>query len=468
MATIKGKWWFHQTLIEPGSVLAQAICFQLENGQSFTQIDPVSSSYVEYSTAGSTVDTVGAYAYGTSTWAYEVYRKIDFGDTEQEVSAEFYAWFTVNATKMADDTEKPIVTFDLSKLSLTGAHSITVRAKASGYADSAKSASVAYSMFKQVYPTYNTSTGCTVLQNMDKAKVYTIYVEKPYGTSIYALSYRNGGWRAYYLDNTLVCSELHNFFYSYLSGDAYVSFSIECGEDKMLYGATLEGTVFARLDTFASVTKANVYIGEEYRPCFAPDTPITLADGTEKAVQDVKYEDELLVWDFDNGCYSQAKPLWIKRVDISTFYHHLTFEDGSVLDLIGPRDRAHRLFCLDTNRFEYGNYCVGKRVMTENGPLLLVSSEIIENDVEYYNVITDYHMNIYANNVLTSTGLNNLYEIENMRYVKTERELIPIEAFDNIPEKYYCGLRLGEQVDYTIERINEKVRRLEKFAIENR
>lgn len=201
--------------------------------------------------------------------------------------------------------------------------------------------------------------------------------------------------------------------------------------------------------------------------CFVKNTLITLEAGRTKLVQDINYDDDLLVWDFDKGCYSYAKPLWIMKTRKSNCYYKLTFDNSETLSLVNRGEHVHRIFCVDTNRFEYANDCVGKSVMTRNGVVKLLSCEKVDEVVDYYNIITDYHMNLYANNVLTSTGFSNIYPVKDMKYVMEERPLIPIEAFDNCPEKYYYGFRLGEQVEYTIEEINKKIRRIAENAVEN-
>lgn len=181
-------------------------------------------------------------------------------------------------------------------------------------------------------------------------------------------------------------------------------------------------------------------------PCFVYGTPIVLANGTRKAVQDIAYDDELLVWDFDNGCYSSAKPLWIKKAQTATYYYRCEFENGIVLKLVGANGKCHRVFSLDDNRFESATDCVGKMVMTERGATKLVSCERIDEAVKYYNIITDYHMNLYADSVLTSCRLNNLYPIRDMKFVKENREPVLFEAFGVMENKFYRGLRLSEQV----------------------
>ena len=60
----------------------------------------------------------------------------------------------------------------------------------------------------------------------------------------------------------------------------------------------------------------------------------------------------------------------------------------------------------------------------------------------YYNIITDKHINLFANTILTSCRLSNLYIIKDMKYIKDDRELN--ENF-GIPEDLFLGLRIAEQ-----------------------
>ena len=179
--------------------------------------------------------------------------------------------------------------------------------------------------------------------------------------------------------------------------------------------------------------------------CIAKNTPITLADGSTKPVQDIDYDDDLLVWDFDLGQYSSSKPLWIKVKETASYYFLCKFENGDELKLIGPESISHRLFDCTLQSFEYPQNIVGDEVFTENGVTRLISCERIDDTIEHYNIITYYHMNLFANHFLTSCRYSNVYPILNMKYVKDEREIIPIEMYKGIPEKWYHGLRLGEQ-----------------------
>jgi hypothetical protein len=192
--------------------------------------------------------------------------------------------------------------------------------------------------------------------------------------------------------------------------------------------------------------------------CIAKDTQITLASGARKMIQDINYKDELLVWDFDNARFSKAKPSWIKKPGIATEYYLCKFSDGSELKLIGPS--AHRLFNYTDQRFDYSVDCVGKEIFTENGLVTLLSCELVKENVEFYNIITEYHMNLFANDILTSCRYNNIYPINDMKFVKDNRCIVERSEFECIPDKYYYGMRLGEQsisIDDTIKYIKRLI-----------
>lgn len=194
--------------------------------------------------------------------------------------------------------------------------------------------------------------------------------------------------------------------------------------------------------------------------CYIENTEITLADGNCKKVQDIAYNDQLLVWDFDNGCYASSYPLWIKEEEIALSYYHCIFENGTTLGLVGSNGNCHAVFCLDDNCFEYANNCVGKMIMTENGATKLLSCEQKHEAVKFYNIITNHHINCYANGVLTSSKLNNIYPIEKMKFVMEDRPIIPIEKFGDIQEEFYHGLRLGENKIEDLEYIQIKLSKM--------
>lgn len=202
--------------------------------------------------------------------------------------------------------------------------------------------------------------------------------------------------------------------------------------------------------------------------CFVEGSHILTGFNTSKPVEDITYDDDLLVWDFDNACFTYAKPCWIKKEETAPFYYKCTFLDGTELKLVGSNGKCHRVFSLDDNMFLSATDCVGKRVATINGASTLVSCERVDESVKYYNVITNHYINLFAENVLTSCRLNNMYPIsDNKEYIKDGREVRPYSEFEavGIKKYWYDTLRLGESVA-TIKEITEYINRLEaKMAV---
>lgn len=89
---------------------------------------------------------------------------------------------------------------------------------------------------------------------------------------------------------------------------------------------------------------------------------------------------------------------------------------------------------------------IGTTTFNSKGEFVtLVSKGIIKKKVEYYNIITNYHMNAFTGTILTSCRLSNLYNIEDMQYQKDNRELHDIRLFSEVDYKWINGLRLLEQ-----------------------
>ena len=179
--------------------------------------------------------------------------------------------------------------------------------------------------------------------------------------------------------------------------------------------------------------------------CLQEKTKITLADGTKKNIEDVNYDDELLVWNFDEGKLDKAKPIWIMDKQTTKSYIKYKFENGEEINTPG-----HRIFNYDRQEFteieEDIDTPIGTTVFTETqGTTKLIAKYEIEEETNFYNIITNKHINLFSNGILTSLRFNSTYEIENMKFVKDDRVLNKNEDYPNIPKEYFDGLRLAEQ-----------------------
>ena len=209
-------------------------------------------------------------------------------------------------------------------------------------------------------------------------------------------------------------------------------------------GYTLEMDINKSLiiPNITSITR--ITIEEPY--CYTADTLITLADGSTKQVKDITYDDELKVWNFDEGKDDVAKPLWIKRTEHAKSYQLVTLSDGNTIKLCGSDGKYHCMFDVTEQKFNHAVDCIGHEVYTENGIATVVSIEEVKEKVDHYNIVTNYHMNLYANHILTSTEKNNIYPIADMKFVKNDRKIVPYEEFEkaHISREYYDGWRAGE------------------------
>lgn len=209
--------------------------------------------------------------------------------------------------------------------------------------------------------------------------------------------------------------------------------------------------------------------GEGTNPCLVRGTMITMADMSRVAVENITYSDNILVWDFDLGEFASAKPLWIKKTQTTVVSCLLTFSDHSELRIVGDSPKAHRIFNKEAGRFTYGSMPetpIGTTTFNDQGEeITLISKQWIVGEVEFYNVITDYHMNLFANSILTSMRYNNLYPITDMKFVKDGRTLRTADDYPNVEERLYKGFRLAEQT-HGVEEIETHIQWLLSFEVE--
>lgn len=275
-------------------------------------------------------------------------------------------------------------------LTETGTYSITVKASAPNFNNSAASNAVSYEVAAAGYNVTVTA------ENYD----FVIYDgQSASGTRLGSLN-GNGD------STTVICTS----GYLYFDTAAYGNITSVTG------GVTIvnDKTVKVTGDGTASAN----YM------CMIEGTQITLADGTTKAIEDITYDDELLVWNFYAGRFDTAKPSWIKVAEVAPRYNLVKFSNGSEVGFVGAGGEKgyHRIFNKEAGAFTYtGNFKEtpnGTTTFAQYGTFpTVVSQEVIEKEVKFYNVITENHYNLFANGILTSCKLSNKYRIEDMKYV---------------------------------------------------
>lgn len=206
------------------------------------------------------------------------------------------------------------------------------------------------------------------------------------------------------------------------------------------YDPILDDNVFVYGDVIA-VTVTNTV-------CLMKGTKITLADGSLKNVENVTYNDELLVWNFDKGELDSAQPVWLSTPQVADYYSHITFADGTELKSL-QASLGHRIYSTTHNSFVspmIRSTPIGTTTVKEDGSLTtLATRKIVKGEGEFYGIITDKHMNAYANGILTSYSCNNVYPMADMKFVKDDRVSRPQSDFPEASNDLYVGLRLAEQ-----------------------
>lgn len=169
--------------------------------------------------------------------------------------------------------------------------------------------------------------------------------------------------------------------------------------------------------------------------CVTGDTLVTLADGSYKRIDEITYEDKLLVWDFYNGEYAAVPSAIISNhgYDNNTVVK-LTFEDSTEVKVAN----LHQFFDADTNKFvtidadSVADY-IGHKFVKRDGngykTVKLMKYEISEEYIDTYGIISAVHYNILVEDMFSADYPYELYELmtyfevgENLVYDKAKME----------------------------------------------
>ncbi len=143
--------------------------------------------------------------------------------------------------------------------------------------------------------------------------------------------------------------------------------------------------------------------------CVTPDTLVMLADGTQKEIQYVTYEDQLMVWNFYEGKYETVPAAII--FDMGTDYFDvltLVFDDGTTVKTIN----GHRFFDKTANAFALINTAnvadfVGHEFVKVDGDsyktVKLVDYCVVNEYTTSYSIMSAYYYNFIVEGMLSDT-----------------------------------------------------------------
>lgn len=203
--------------------------------------------------------------------------------------------------------------------------------------------------------------------------------------------------------------------------------------------------------------------------CVTAGTLITLADGTNKAVEDLQGDELLLVWNLITGSF-EAAPILCIDSDPADIYEviNLHFSDGTIVKVVSEHGfydiTLNKYVYLDKNATQYIGHWFNKQIYANEGmdytQVQLIEVNIANEYTTTYSPVTYAHFCIYVNGMLSMPGgidgLFNIFDVdpETMQYdleameadirtygLYTHEELsalIPISAelFDAVSAQY--------------------------------
>lgn len=328
--------------------------------------------------------------------------------------------------------------------------------------------------------TYNGLTGTTPLSSGDYYA--TVYAEDSVG---------NSGVSECSVEGSIYCgkSATTNIKYKllYKSSTSYSTFSMSTAADSIVYGGSAtftvnKGSASGYTYTFGSWSatysdgtsiKSGSSTGtqtisnltndfkisvtstrkENTSSCLAEGTRILLANGKYKNIEDITYDDLLVVIDYQNGGITYQYPNWIEKRLLSDSYIKITFSDDTTIDVVGD----HAFFSYDASEFvvvsDKEKFNIGTRVakLKDNKieEVQVKNIEYIEEEVYYHNVISTRYYNIIANDLVTTDNvlfITNLYgfnkDITWKNPVTTD--FYTREELNILPNYLFRGLRARE------------------------
>ncbi|MBO5867874.1 MAG: hypothetical protein J6Q54_03070, partial [Oscillospiraceae bacterium] len=218
--------------------------------------------------------------------------------------------------------------------------------------------------------------------------------------------------------------------------------------------------------------------------CVTPDTLVTLADGTQKEIQYVNYNDKLLVWNFYAGKYEVVPSAIIFNMGTGYFdVLTLNFEDGTTVKTID----GHRFFDKTTNAFVLINTInvqdyIGHDFVKVDGDsytaVKLVDYSIENEYTTSYSIMSAYHYNFIVEGMFSDTfhkedaplfdyfqvGDNMMYDADQLQAEIAEYGLYTYEEFaDYLTYEQFVALNVQymkisvEKGQFTYEGILELI-----------
>lgn len=276
-----------------------------------------------------------------------------------------------------------------------------------------------------------TSMGYDVFYACNNATFYTMHISKPYGwNSSWNSSNRPVVWGCSGSDGYVTSFTKTNSNPSNINATNGVS---DPYRKNYTFGAwytnsNLTGTSYSNI---SSAPNGTLYARWDSSSCIAEGSLITLADGSQVAVEDLTGEEDLLVWNMLTGQYDTAPILFIDS-DPTAIYEviNLTFADGTEVKVIDE----HAFFDMTTGEYvflrsdaaQYIGHYFNKQGNNGAWNTVQLTAVSINNEVtSAWSPVTYGHLCYYVNGMLTMPGATegfiNIFDVDTtlMKYDAT-------------------------------------------------
>ena len=238
------------------------------------------------------------------------------------------------------------------------------------------------------------------------------------------------------------------------------------------------------------VNEGGLFMVYEKETCLAAGTKITLADGTQKPVEDLTGDEMLLVWNLLTGKFDVAPIVFIDS-DAAAVYKviNLYFSDGTQVKVISE----HAFWDLNLNRYvylredaaQYIGHWFNKQGANGWTEVQLIDVVVQEEYTTAWSPVTYGHLCYFVNGMLSIPGgidgLFNIFEVdpETMMYDMEQMQAdiaqyglytyeefaaifpIPEEIFNAFNVQYF-KVAIGKGM-LTLERVGQLIERYAEF-----
>ncbi|MBQ3166542.1 MAG: InlB B-repeat-containing protein, partial [Clostridia bacterium] len=266
-----------------------------------------------------------------------------------------------------------------------------------------------------------------------------------------------------YLTVTLSGTNSNNIKYVVYRGSTKLSNNFKPGDKLIVYTDDTDGLKFTITGTTADASDVEIKSnstgeanGKTYYfntnvtisssgSCIVEGTLITLADGSQKKIEDLTHNDRILVFNHETGKLDVSTMMFnahteqgAEKVTVTNMY----FSNGAILRIVSE----HGFFDIDANKYVYiteeniesylghkfysTNYVEGKFV---SEIVTLNRYELTEETVRYYSPMSASAINLFTEGVLSSTAeydeLINVFELDENMMIDQAKKQADIDKY---------------------------------------